>query len=60
VRLGVQTVQLDKQGRARPSLASLYSWRYQSLGNLDMVTQHPSYQLANAGMSALRAWEGHL
>lgn len=54
VRLGVQTVQLDKQGRARPSLASLYSWRYQSLGNLDMVTHHPSYQLANAGRSALR------
>lgn len=28
VRLGVARVELDAQGRARPSLAKLYNWRY--------------------------------
>ena len=28
VRLRVPTVQLDAQGRARPSLCQLYNWRY--------------------------------
>ena len=31
VRLGVPTVMLDKQGRARPEIAALYSWRYNAL-----------------------------
>jgi hypothetical protein len=31
VRLGVPPVLLDKQGRARPEIAALYSWRYTSL-----------------------------
>ena len=51
VRLGVKTVQLDKQGRARPSLASLYAWRYSNLGNLSNVTSLPSYLLANAAFA---------
>lgn len=51
VRLGVDTVQLDKQGRARPALAALYSWRYKNLGNLDLVQTNPMYQLANAGLA---------
>jgi len=38
VRLGVPTVQLDAQGRARPGIAKLYSWRYNNLGNLPAVT----------------------
>jgi len=37
IRLGTPAIQLDKQGRARPSLAALYSWRYVNLGNLDCV-----------------------
>ena len=28
VRLGVPTVELDAQGRARPSIAALYNWRW--------------------------------
>ncbi|KAK6611078.1 dead helicases superfamily protein [Botrytis cinerea] len=49
VRLGVPTINLDQQGRARPSIASLYSWRYQNLGNLPIVSTASEYQTANAG-----------
>lgn len=49
VRLGVPTVMLDQQGRARPSLASLYRWRYPSLGNLSNVLTSPEFHKANAG-----------
>ncbi|CAG8959382.1 hypothetical protein HYFRA_00001280 [Hymenoscyphus fraxineus] len=49
VRLGVPTINLDQQGRARPSIAALYSWRYQNLGNLPLVSSLPEFQAANAG-----------
>lgn len=49
VRLGVPTVNLDQQGRARPSIASLYSWRYQNLDNLPLTLSLPEFQAANAG-----------
>lgn len=49
VRLGVPTINLDQQGRARPSIASLYAWRYQSLGNLPLVSTSREFQIANAG-----------
>ena len=49
VRLGVPVTQLDAQGRARPSLCALYSWRYLSLGNLRHVLQSREYLLANGG-----------
>ena len=49
VRLGVPAVQLDAQGRARPSLCQLYQWRYDNLGNLPHVLNSPEYQVANAG-----------
>lgn len=49
VRLGVPTINLDQQGRARPSIASLYSWRYQNLGSLPHVSSLSEYQVANAG-----------
>lgn len=49
VRLGVPTVNLDQQGRARPSIAQLYNWRYRNLGNLPLLDQEPEYQTANAG-----------
>ncbi|KAJ6262816.1 hypothetical protein Dda_1373 [Drechslerella dactyloides] len=48
-RLGVPTTRLDKQGRARPSIASLYSWRYPGLGNLDYLHQQTEFLTANAG-----------
>lgn len=34
VRLGVPHVVLDQQGRARPQLSALYSWRYENLRDL--------------------------
>lgn len=49
VRLGVPTINLDQQGRARPSIASLYSWRYQNLDNLPLTSTSPEFQVANAG-----------
>ncbi|OBT64896.1 hypothetical protein VE03_06453 [Pseudogymnoascus sp. 23342-1-I1] len=49
VRLGVPTVILDKQGRARPSIAELYQWRYPHLGNLPLVETGPEFQKSNAG-----------
>lgn len=50
VRLGVPYVQLDAQGRARPSLCNLYSWRYQELGNLQHVVTWPKFKVANPGL----------
>ena len=50
VRLGVPTIQLDAQGRARPTLCELYKWRYKTLGDLPHVTHWHDYQLANPGM----------
>jgi len=32
VRLGTPYIELNAQGRARPELADLYSWRYRALG----------------------------
>ncbi|XP_078034935.1 RNA helicase aquarius [Augochlora pura] len=49
VRLGVPTVDLDGQGRARPSICNLYNWRYKKLGNLFHVECSPEYLVANAG-----------
>ncbi|KAF2097522.1 hypothetical protein NA57DRAFT_41462 [Rhizodiscina lignyota] len=49
VRLGVPTIMLDQQGRARPSLAELYKWRYPKLGNLPTVETLPEFVNANAG-----------
>lgn len=49
VRLGVPTVTLDQQGRARPSIASLYKWRYPKLDNLPDVQNRTEFLQANAG-----------
>jgi intron-binding protein aquarius len=49
IRFGVPYVELDKQGRARAEIASLYSWRYKNLGDLDHVQQSRQLQLANSG-----------
>ncbi|KAF2905333.1 hypothetical protein ILUMI_00835 [Ignelater luminosus] len=51
VRLGVPTIDLDAQGRARPSICNLYKWRYNNLGNLNHVEQWNEYQRANAGFA---------
>ncbi|KAB5570757.1 P-loop containing nucleoside triphosphate hydrolase protein [Coniochaeta sp. 2T2.1] len=49
IRLGVPAITLDQQGRARPSIASLYQWRYPKLGNLPHVEAQQEYLAANAG-----------
>jgi intron-binding protein aquarius len=51
IRLGVPYIQLDKQGRARPEIASLYSWRYDNLGNLDHVNNSNEFTVANPGLA---------
>lgn len=49
VRLGVPTINLDRQGRARPSIAELYKWRYPKLDDLPNVLIEPEFLRANAG-----------
>ncbi|OAG08022.1 uncharacterized protein CC84DRAFT_1194383 [Paraphaeosphaeria sporulosa] len=49
VRLGVPTIMLDQQGRARPGIAELYKWRYPKLGNLPSVLTSPQFTTANPG-----------
>jgi hypothetical protein len=39
------------QGRARPTLAQLYNWRYKELGDLPNVCSRPEYIRANPGFS---------
>uniref|UniRef100_A0AAQ4S0I3 RNA helicase aquarius n=1 Tax=Gasterosteus aculeatus aculeatus TaxID=481459 RepID=A0AAQ4S0I3_GASAC len=51
VRLGVPTIDLDAQGRARASLCNLYNWRYKHLGNLPHVQQMPEFQVPNPGLT---------
>eukprot|EP00271_Cylindrocystis_brebissonii_P006901 TRINITY_DN197_c0_g1_i1.p1 TRINITY_DN197_c0_g1~~TRINITY_DN197_c0_g1_i1.p1 ORF type:complete len:1299 (+),score=219.01 TRINITY_DN197_c0_g1_i1:142-3897(+) len=51
VRLGTPYTELNAQGRARPSIAKLYSWRYRDLGDLPHVQKERVYQLANAGFA---------
>nr|XP_002131605.1 RNA helicase aquarius [Ciona intestinalis] len=50
VRLGVPTVQLDAQGRARPSICDLYRWRYKKLGDLPHIMKNNEYQSFNPGL----------
>jgi intron-binding protein aquarius len=49
VRLGVPTINLDQQGRARPSISNLYRWRYPKLGDLPHTQTHEEFLTANAG-----------
>ncbi|XP_054727930.1 RNA helicase aquarius [Anastrepha obliqua] len=49
VRLGVPTVDLDGQGRARSSICTLYKWRYKKLDDLSHILQRAEYRNANAG-----------
>ncbi|KKY17486.1 putative dead helicase superfamily protein [Phaeomoniella chlamydospora] len=49
VRLGVPIITLDRQGRCRPSIAELFTWRYPFLGNLPAVQEKAEFLSANAG-----------
>jgi intron-binding protein aquarius len=51
VRLGVPYIELNAQGRARPSIAELYNWRYRELGDLPYVREQAIFHKANAGFS---------
>jgi len=50
VRLGVPSIELNKQGRARPDIARLYSWRYDNLGDLGHVSTKEAFTKANTGL----------
>lgn len=49
VKLQIPTIDLDAQGRCRPSLCELFKWRYNNMGDLEHVTQQTEYKCANAG-----------
>jgi len=49
VRLGVPTVDLDGQGRARSSICELYKWRYKKLDDLYHIKHKTEYKVANPG-----------
>ena len=50
VRLGTPYIELNAQGRARPSMAALYNWRYRALGDLPSVSAG-KYAIANTGFA---------
>ncbi|KAL7442324.1 hypothetical protein ACHAXM_008325 [Skeletonema potamos] len=49
IKLGVPSIELNKQGRARADIAKLYSWRYDDLGDLDHVAEKEEFKKANTG-----------
>ena len=51
VRLGILYIELNVQGRARPSIAKLYNWRSRDLGDLPYVKVEAIFNRANAGFS---------
>eukprot|EP00055_Hartaetosiga_balthica_P013350 m.68179 g.68179 ORF g.68179 m.68179 type:complete len:1471 (-) comp8237_c0_seq1:466-4878(-) len=51
VRLGVPHTLLDKQGRMRPSLADLFRWNYEKLGDLPHINDDARFALANPGFN---------
>ncbi|TPX49552.1 hypothetical protein SeMB42_g02582 [Synchytrium endobioticum] len=51
VRLGVPSVELDQQARARPSIAELFRWNYSNLGDLtSVIDSNKEFRLANPGL----------
>jgi intron-binding protein aquarius len=49
IRLGVPAVHLDMQGRCRPGISDLFKWRYNSLGDLDVVLNEKRFGVSNPG-----------
>lgn len=49
LRLGNRVVNLDCQGRCRPSIGNLFRWRYPGLRDLSFVVEDPSFSRANPG-----------
>jgi len=50
IRLGVPTIDLNRQGRARAEIAKLYNWRYKGLGDLGHVSTEGKFLTANPGL----------
>lgn len=50
VRLGVPTIQLNCQGRARSSIVDLYRWKYNDLGDLPFIKNTKEFQQCNGGL----------
>jgi intron-binding protein aquarius len=48
IRLGVPYIELNSQGRARPTLAKLYNWRYKHLYDLPCVFEK-EFRYSNPG-----------
>jgi intron-binding protein aquarius len=51
IRLGMPYIQLNAQGRMRSSLAALWSYAYNNLGDLPAVQQNPAYLYGNVGFA---------
>eukprot|EP00917_Polyrhabdina_sp_WS-2016_P009265 GHVP01020664.1.p1 GENE.GHVP01020664.1~~GHVP01020664.1.p1 ORF type:complete len:1415 (+),score=266.26 GHVP01020664.1:1437-5681(+) len=56
IRLGTPHLLLDRQGRMRPTLRNIFSWKYSEthptgLGDLPHVVSQPEYRLANPGLA---------
>ncbi|KAI8894947.1 hypothetical protein BC833DRAFT_529987 [Globomyces pollinis-pini] len=49
IRLGVPKVDLDHQGRSRPTITDLFRWNYPGLK--DLTFTKPEYQFSNAGFA---------
>ncbi len=49
IRLGVPSINLNKQGRTRSEIAKLYNWRYRDLGDLEHVSKEKRFLTANPG-----------
>lgn len=56
VRLGVQPITLDMQGRTRASIARLFNWRYRQLGDMPHVHELAAFRLANPGFAYEYQW----
>lgn len=49
VRTGTKFIQLDHQGRSRPSIADLFRWRYPKLQDMEFIRQESTFSEANPG-----------
>jgi intron-binding protein aquarius len=50
IRLGTPFIELNAQGRCRSSIADLYNWKYEKLGNLPSIESPGSeFELGNPG-----------
>ncbi|KAM9954404.1 hypothetical protein ACTFIW_003945 [Dictyostelium discoideum] len=51
IRLEIPHITLDRQGRSRPSISELFSWKYKGLQDLPLVKEQLQFKLANPGLA---------